>query len=48
MMCKQFPWPWGESSVDEVHLIHVLEHLGREPHVYLGIMKELWRVCAPD
>lgn len=44
---EQFPWPWGDRSVVEVHLIHVLEHLGREPHVYLGIMKELWRVCAP-
>ena len=44
---ERFPWPWADSVVDEVHLIHVLEHLGREPQTYLGIMKELWRVCAP-
>jgi hypothetical protein len=23
----------------------VLEHLGRDPQVYLAIMRELWRVC---
>jgi SAM-dependent methyltransferase len=44
---EQFPWPWEESSVDEVRLIHVLEHLGRDPEVFIGIMKELHRVCAP-
>jgi len=26
-------------------LIHVLEHLGREPDVFIGIMKELHRAC---
>jgi hypothetical protein len=40
-----FPWPWEPSSVDEVRLIHVLEHLGRDPEVFIGIMKELYRVC---
>jgi hypothetical protein len=44
---ERFPWPWGNSSVDEVKLIHVLEHLGRDPEVFIGIMKELYRVCAP-
>lgn len=44
---EQFPWPWEDSSVDEVRLIHVLEHLGRDPEVFIGIMKELYRVCAP-
>ena len=40
-----FPWPWDESSVEHVKLVHVLEHLGREPEVFIGIMKELYRVC---
>lgn len=44
---EAFPWPWADSSVDEVRLIHVLEHLGRDPEVFIGIMKELFRVCAP-
>jgi hypothetical protein len=40
-----FPWPWPDDSVSEVLLFHVLEHLGRDPNVYLAIMKELYRVC---
>jgi len=43
---EQTPWPWPDDSVDAVELIHVLEHLGQQPSVYLGIMKELWRVCC--
>jgi hypothetical protein len=39
------PWPWPDDSVSEVLLKHVLEHLGRDPNVYLAIMKELYRVC---
>jgi predicted SAM-dependent methyltransferase len=44
---EEFPWPWKDSSVDEVKLIHVLEHLGGDPDVFIGIMKEMYRVCAP-
>jgi hypothetical protein len=44
---EHFPWPWEDSSVVEVKLIHVLEHLGRDPEVFIGIMKELYRVCVP-
>jgi hypothetical protein len=39
------PWPWPDDSVSEILLNHVLEHLGRDPMVYLEIMKELYRVC---
>jgi len=39
------PWPWVDDTVDEVMLRHVLEHLGREPDLFLGIMAELYRVC---
>ncbi len=45
---ERFPWPWADNSVDEVQLIHVLEHLGREPQVFIGIMQELYRVCTDD
>lgn len=38
------PWPWKDDAADEVALIHVLEHLGRDPEIFLGIMKELYRV----
>jgi hypothetical protein len=43
---ESLPWPWPDSSVAEVKLIHVLEHLGRDPEVFIGIVKELYRVCA--
>jgi predicted SAM-dependent methyltransferase len=36
---------WADSSVDEVVLNHVLEHLGRDPEVFVGIFQELYRVC---
>ncbi|MDP6407371.1 MAG: hypothetical protein QF797_19415 [Alphaproteobacteria bacterium] len=44
---EALPWPWTDNAAEEVLLKHVLEHLGREPEVYLGIIKELWRVCRP-
>jgi predicted SAM-dependent methyltransferase len=42
---EKFPWPWETSSVDEVLMSHVLEHLGATTDLYFGIMKELYRVC---
>jgi hypothetical protein len=42
---ERFPWPWPDDSADEVLLEHVLEHLGASTEVYLGIIKELYRVC---
>ena len=41
-----FPWPWPDNSVGEVVMNHVLEHLGESTATFLGIMKELYRVCA--
>jgi len=42
---EEFPWPWPESSVDEVMLHHVLEHLGESTKTYFRILQELYRVC---
>jgi hypothetical protein len=44
---EKFPWPWPDSTADEVRLIHVLEHIGDTSAVFLAFIKELWRVCAP-
>ena len=44
---ERFPWPWPDSSADEVLLNHVLEHLGQSPDTFIGVMRELWRVCKP-
>jgi predicted SAM-dependent methyltransferase len=35
-------WPWPDSSVEEVEMMHVLEHL---PDT-ISVMKKLYRVCA--
>jgi predicted SAM-dependent methyltransferase len=45
---EALPWPFDDNCADEIVLSHVLEHLGESCRVYLGIIKELYRVCAPD
>lgn len=45
---ERFPWPFEDDSVGEVVMRHTLEHLGALPEVYLGIFRELYRVCAKD
>jgi predicted SAM-dependent methyltransferase len=42
-----FPWPWAENTVAEIILNHVLEHLGESNAVYLKIIQEMYRICAP-
>jgi len=42
---ERLPWPWGDDEADEILMSHVLEHLGAAPGVYIGVMKEIWRVC---
>ena len=44
---EELPWTWADNSVSEVILKHVLEHLGQSTQLYLNIIKELYRVCAP-
>ena len=45
---EKFPWPFDDSSAEEVVLSHVLEHLGETTQVYLRVIRELYRVCRPD
>jgi hypothetical protein len=42
---ESVPWPWPDDAVSEIIMEHVLEHLGRDPTVYLDIWKEMYRVC---
>jgi hypothetical protein len=44
---ETFPWPWPDSSAEEILLNHVLEHLGQSPEAFIGVMQEMWRVCRP-
>lgn len=41
------PWPWPDSCAEEVLFIHSLEHMGEQSSVFLEIMRELYRICAP-
>jgi len=45
MDLEEFPWSFQTSSVKEVLLNHVLEHLGRDTEVFLSIIKEIYRIC---
>jgi SAM-dependent methyltransferase len=45
MDLERFPWPFETDSVEEVQAVHVLEHVGARPEVFIGIMQELYRVC---
>ncbi|MFN4087453.1 MAG: class I SAM-dependent methyltransferase [Alphaproteobacteria bacterium] len=45
---ERFPWPFADDAAQAVELRHVLEHLGATPEIYLGVIRELYRVCAPD
>ena len=38
---ETFPYPFSNDEVDEIKLIHVLEHLGQTPDIFVNIMKEL-------
>lgn len=45
---ETLPWPWPDDSVEEVVFQHCLEHLGRDPKVFLGMFQELYRICRKD
>ena len=45
---ESLPWPWDDDSVDQVVFNHSLEHIGQDPRIFLGMMKELYRVCKDD
>jgi hypothetical protein len=38
-----FPWPFEDSSVDEVVLKHIFEHFN--PEEFITITRELYRIC---
>ena len=42
------PWPWEDNSIDEVLFNHSLEHMGQNARVFLGMMKELYRVAKDN
>ena len=45
---EKFPWPFENDSVGEIILRHVLEHLGESREIYMGVIKELYRICSHE
>jgi SAM-dependent methyltransferase len=45
---EQVPYPFETDSVGEILLLHVLEHLGQRPESFIGIIKEIYRICRHD
>ncbi len=45
---EKTPWPWEDSSVSEIIMSHVMEHLGTTTARYFNIIRELYRVCKAD
>jgi glycosyltransferase involved in cell wall biosynthesis len=45
---EKFPWQWNDNSVSGIVLDNVLEHLGSTTDIYLGIFKEIYRICLPN
>jgi|SRR5208283_5485249 len=43
-----FPWPWADSSIEEVVFNHSLEHMGESSRTFLAMIKELYRICRHD
>jgi len=39
------PWPIESNIADEVIFLHSLEHLGQNNDIFLGIIKEIYRIC---
>ncbi len=43
---EKFPYPFLDNEIDEIKLIHVLEHIGQTPDIFINIMKELYRISC--
>ena len=39
-----FPWPFEESSVEQIKMQHILEHISREK--FIPFVREMYRVCC--
>lgn len=44
----QAPWPWDDNTVEEANFELSLEQMGENRKEFLTVIKELYRVCAPD
>jgi predicted SAM-dependent methyltransferase len=45
---EELPWPFEDNFFKKIHADSILEHLGQTPQKFLQIIKEMYRVSAPD
>ena len=45
---ETFPYPFEESSVEEVLFNHSLEHIGQQSSVFFKIIQEIYRICSNE
>jgi len=43
---ESFPWPWPDNSIEEIRLVHVLEHLGKDTATFKNLVQEIYRVAC--
>ena len=48
MDIEALPWPIESDTAEEAWFVHCLEHVGADPDVFIGIIKELYRICRDD
>lgn len=41
---ETFPYPFDDSSIDEILFNHSLEHIGQIPSVFLKVIQEVYRI----
>ena len=40
------PYPFKDDEVEEIKMIHILEHIGKDSDTFINIMKEIYRICC--
>lgn len=48
MDLETFPWPFEDNGFDLILMKHVLEHVGASYPVFRQVMRELYRISAPE
>lgn len=43
---EKTPWPWNDHVFNDIIAIHSLEHVGKDPDVFIKIIQEMYRVSA--
>lgn len=43
---ESFPLPWDENTIEEIKLVHVLEHLGSNRIIFMKFIQEIYRISC--